>query len=180
MVKAMPSHEPSIVNTHSLSTLPLEPGEETIFSVRFHIIILLFRLIVIAALTMGLRFLLESADETFGGLSATVLQAINLAPLVVGGFLGLILVLNYLLTRFLLTTRRAQVRSGILSFGELNIPLSQVDNVDTKVGLFGLVFNYGTIRLASGNSILVVNFAGIPDAKRRGDIIEDLIARAHF
>lgn len=176
----MPIHEPSIVNARALSSLPLQPGEETIFSVRFHGVILIFRLIVVAALTVGLRFLLESANETFGTIPPTIRQVIDLAPFIVGGFLGLILILNYLMTRFLLTTRRAQVRSGILSFGELNIPLSQVDNVDTKVSLLGLIFNYGTIRLASGNSIVVVSFSGIPDAKRRGDIIENLIARAHF
>lgn len=173
-----PTHvDPSIVNLGALSPLPLRTGEEVLFNSRFHIVILVFRLVIVAAIAAGLWFLLQRVG--LGDFLPPDIERIaRFIPWVLGGFLGLIFILNYFVTRFLLTTARAQARTGVISFAELNIPLAQVDNVQTHIGLVGLLLNYGTIRLASGNSILVVTFAGIPNAKRRGDQIEDLVARA--
>lgn len=173
-----PSPGPSIINPGALSPLPMQTDETTVFEVRFSFSILIFRLILAAAITIGLIFLFRQVgfSDFFGGRFQTL---IGYLPYIVGGFIALLFILNYLMTRYLLTTLRAQARTGVISYAQLNIPLSHVNDVQTQVGLIGLIFNFGTIRLASGNSILVVTFAGIASPKVRAAQISELVDKAH-
>lgn len=170
-----PGHvDPTIVNPRAMSVLPLWPDEQELFAARYHPIILIVRLVMVgvavAALVLGGRI----AD--LEGLPRALAAIVTFGPWVVGGMLALIYILNFRLTEFLATTRRAQARGGVIGFKELNIPLEQVNDIETFVGFWGRIFNFGNIRLASGNSILVVSFAGIPQAKARADQLEAVVA----
>jgi uncharacterized membrane protein YdbT with pleckstrin-like domain len=81
--------------------------------------------------------------------------------LTVGIFL--IALIHYLTVELAVTDTRVVLKKGFISRSTVEQQIDRVDSVSIHQGLFGRVFDYGTVRiLGSGSSLVAVNWVNLP------------------
>ncbi len=66
---------------------------------------------------------------------------------VIFGIYFIVTLVHYLTTSFLLTSRRVIAKAGFIFTQSCDIKLSKVESVQVSRGLFGMIFNYGTVTI---------------------------------
>lgn len=87
---------------------------------------------------------------------------------VVGVFFLLLALLSYATTELAITNKRVIVKSGFISRRTIELNLGKIESIQVKQGVFGRIFNYGTIILAgAGNPQAPVQGISNPLAFRK-------------
>lgn len=141
------------------------PGETDVFRVHPSLFILLFRILIVGVGVVGLLFLIISIGVGGG---------VFLIPLILGGFLALIFILEWLGTVYLVTSKRVEYRYGIFGIEEEEISLSDVQSVTFNQTLWGILFGFGNIKITSAAKNKFIIFKGISRPRSRANQIEDL------
>lgn len=83
-------------------------------------------------------------------------------------------ILRILYTKYDITNQRIKLTKGILSRQEHQLDYVRIKDINYRQGLFGRIFNYGDIRIASGDiSHPVKLLRGIPNPRILKESIRD-------
>lgn len=151
---------------------PLVPGETIIFKTRPSLVILIGLLSAVGLWFVALFYLVFEL-RTRGIIAPQLIQIIQIGGIIAGAFIGLVIILSWLFTIYLVTNKRIEYRSGVLAVDEKNISPSDVQNVKFRQSFLGLIFFFGdvTVLSASGDMIIFKNIA-LPG--KRANQIEEI------
>lgn len=144
----------------------MKSREEIIFEVRPSIVILFYQLLPILLADAGLVII-------FSGVGLYMFYT-TIAILAVGLFIAVVIVINWYMTTYRVTTKRVESKSGILGFREEEISLDDVQHVDVKRTFAGTIFNYGTVLAHAAGANASVELANVSNPKMIAGKIEDL------
>ncbi len=160
--------QPTVVTTNATAA-PLLSTETVIFRVRRSILFLLVPIIVVTIIGAILFFVVG----TITGLTVTFIPGLRLALIVVVLFIDILIFLDWFTTIYLLTDRRVQFRFGIIGEQTKTIALNQISDARTQIGIFGRLFNYGTVVIEAANLNSQMLFTGISSPEVRLQQIND-------
>ncbi len=166
----MPDEE--IINSsRSATPLPLMASEQVLFLVRPSFIITFF--LILSLLLTGAAFLwiliFFNILNIIKIISPTIIITIYIAVFL---FVALVIFLAWLNTEYVLTTKRVEIRSGIIGTGTISIALDKIQNVSVNIGIIGWVLNYGNVRIEPAGLTNSINFNNITSPKLRREQIE--------
>ena len=79
------------------------------------------------------------------------------------GFVWLVRdVINYKTTELEITNNRIKGKKGLINTSEIDSPLSKINSVQLKQGLFGKMFNYGTLIITTASSVIAFDYISEP------------------
>jgi len=164
--------QPMFVTSTNATAVPLLATETEIFRVRRSVLFLIVPIIVVSTIGIALFLVLNAA-----GLPSQLLSGVRIGLIVAIVFIDLLILLDWLTTVYLLTNRRVQFRFGIIGQQTKTIALEQITNTEVQIGIFGRLFNYGTIEIDAANINSIILFRGIsaPDT-RKGQIDDAKLA----
>jgi uncharacterized membrane protein YdbT with pleckstrin-like domain len=90
---------------------------------------------------------------------------IILIPVMIGFFTAAYHLLRYLSESITVDDNHVQIKTGILSNHETEIPLSKINSVSIRQGLFGKILGYGDIIISTGNDTNGIVFKNIDKPK---------------
>ncbi len=168
-------HLSSVVSVSRFaSPLPLLKSEVIIFRARPHLIISLsFIGLLWAVGGLFLRLLLKF--EIINAVTFISTQILEIIYISAFAFVGLIIFLYWLNTEYILTNKRVEWRSGIISEGTISIALEKIQNIVLKISIVGRIFNFGDIKIEPAGIAAYVKFGGIKNPKLRKGQIEEAI-----
>ena len=56
-------------------------------------------------------------------------------------------------TKLYITNKRVSGKVGLIRTNELDSPLNKINGVQVKQGLFGKIFNYGTVSITTASTV---------------------------
>lgn len=71
--------------------------------------------------------------------------------------------IKYFTTKLEITNRRVKGKIGLINTNELDSPLNKINSVQVKQGLFGKIFNYGTITITTPSSLFNFDYITNPN-----------------
>ena len=71
--------------------------------------------------------------------------------------------IRYVTTKLEITNRRIKGKIGLINTNELDSPLTKLNSVQVKQGLFGKMFNYGTIIITTSSSAFEFDYVTKPN-----------------
>lgn len=71
--------------------------------------------------------------------------------------------IRYFTTKLEITNRRIKGKIGLINTNELDSPLTKLNSVQVKQGLFGKIFNYGTIIITTSSSAFEFDYVTKPN-----------------
>ncbi len=71
--------------------------------------------------------------------------------------------INYFTTKLEITNRRIKGKIGLINTNELDSPLNKINSVQIKQGLFGKLFNYGTIIITTSSTTFEFSYITKPN-----------------
>lgn len=151
------------------SPLPLYPDENIIFKVRSSVFVLVVKIVGLVLLNtlLTLFFIKLDIAKTLG--LESYQMWINLTPTFTIGMVVIIIFLDWLATKYMLTNKRVEARRGI--FGTINQSMSvgKINSVYEQESLPGIIFRYGTLVIKSASLGFQINFNDIssPDTKKQ-------------
>lgn len=82
-------------------------------------------------------------------------------------FVGIIWIprdlINYFTTKLEITNRRIIGKIGLINTNELDSPINKLNSVQVKQGLWGKIFNYGTIIITTSSSVFEFDYVNKPN-----------------
>lgn len=168
----MPDSNPVVGVSSAASPLPALASEKEIFKVRPNFIIpfsLVLLLWAVGAAFLWL-FIKFGIINLIPIISPLTLEIIYIA---VFFLVGLIIFLSWLRTAYILTNKRVELHFGIIGQGIISIALGQIENIVLKISFFGLIFNFGNIKIEPAGLTASINFSGISSPKTRKKQIEE-------
>lgn len=66
----------------------------------------------------------------------------------------------------MITTRRISGKTGLINTNQLDAPLDKISGIQVQQGLFGKIFNYGTIIITTASSMFYFKHINNPDLFR--------------
>lgn len=163
--------ENSISSSSNTTALPLLSNEQILFLTRPSFIITFFLILLLWLVGAALLFVILNTNvlNLITVVSPAILISIYVAVFII---IGILIFLGWLNTIYLLTTRRVEVRFGIISHGAVSIELGNIQSVNLSVGIFGFILNFGTIRIEPAGLVTPIIFSNIPHAKIRSEQIQ--------
>lgn len=104
----------------------------------------------ISAATLFIRFIID--------LLATVI--------LIGPFLFIRDLVYFFTTKLTITEKRVTGHTGLVHTSDLDSPLNKITGVRVGQGLFGKIFNYGTIRITTASTALEFRYISNPNKFR--------------
>ena len=98
----------------------------------------------------------------------TVKEAkISVATLIISILIGFIWVIRDLIkfftTKLKITTKRVNGKTGLINTNELDSPLNKINGIQVNQGLFGKIFNYGTILITTASTVFKFDYIDKPN-----------------
>lgn len=81
---------------------------------------------------------------------------------------------RWITTQYVFTSRRIIIRRGLVTKQGRDIPLDKINNVSFEVGLFGRIFNYGTLQIESANESSDMYIEDVPDVEEKQRLVYEL------
>jgi len=82
-------------------------------------------------------------------------------------FIGLIWfpkdLIKFFTTKLVITNRRVNGKTGLINTNELDSPLNKINGIQVKQGLFGKIFNYGTMTITTSSSVFKFDYINNPN-----------------
>jgi len=158
---------PQRVFSTNTSPLPFLEGEKIIFSTKPHPLFALL-LIILILIAGGITLFLLWISQIW-------LYTENLLPgwvlfvFIVGVFLfvSFLVFLYWLNTKYILTSQRVQIETGIIAKKTIGIALDNIQNLKSEISFWGRIFNFGTITIEPAGLETKIVFANIPNPKKR-------------
>lgn len=70
------------------------------------------------------------------------------------GFIWMIKdIIKFFTTKIIITNKRIRGKTGLINTNELDSPLNKINGVQVEQGLFGKLFNYGTISITTSSTV---------------------------
>lgn len=61
-------------------------------------------------------------------------------------------IIKFITTKLVITNTRVRGKVGLINTNELDSPLNKINGIQIKQGLFGKIFNYGTISITTAST----------------------------
>ena len=71
--------------------------------------------------------------------------------------------IRYLTTKLEITNKRVRGKTGLINTNELDSPLNKINGIQVIQGMFGKMFNYGTIKITTASSVFEFNYIEHPN-----------------
>ena len=71
--------------------------------------------------------------------------------------------IRFFTTKLEITNKRLHGKTGLLNTNELDSPLNKINGIQVNQGIFGKIFNYGTIRITTASSLFEFNYITNPN-----------------
>lgn len=143
-----------------------ERHEEVVLEIRPALVVLLYYLVPIILADIGLAIIFSTIEKYY--------LLVIVGIFILGLFVATVLVLNWYLTIYRLTTKRVESRNGILGVREEEISLDDVQHVDIRRTFPGVLLNYGTVIVHAAGTNANVELTNISNPKTVANKIEDL------
>ena len=65
-----------------------------------------------------------------------------------------------------ITNKKVTGKTGLINTNQLDSPLNKISGVQVEKGLFGQIFNYGTIKITTASTVFNFKYIGNPDEFR--------------
>ncbi len=75
-------------------------------------------------------------------------------------------VITFCTTKLVITNKKLTGKTGLVNTNQLDSPLNKVNGVQVEKGLFGQMFNYGTIKITTASTVFVYKYIAKPDEFR--------------
>lgn len=70
------------------------------------------------------------------------------------GFIWMIKdIIKFFTTKIIITNKRIRGKTGLINTNELDSPLNKINGIQVEQGLFGKLFNYGTISITTSSTV---------------------------
>lgn len=80
------------------------------------------------------------------------------------GFIWIIRdLIKFFTTTLIITNKRVNGKTGLINTNELDSPLNKINGVQVKQGLFGKIFNYGTISITTASTVFNFDYIDKPN-----------------
>lgn len=80
------------------------------------------------------------------------------------GFIWLIKdLIKFFTTKLIITNKRVNGKTGLINTNELDSPLNKINGIQVKQGLFGKIFNYGTISITTASTVFNFDYIDKPN-----------------
>ena len=71
--------------------------------------------------------------------------------------------IRYLTAKLEITNKRVRGKTGLINTNELDSPLNKINGIQVIQGMFGKMFNYGTIKITTASSVFEFNYIEHPN-----------------
>lgn len=71
--------------------------------------------------------------------------------------------ITYFTTKLELTNKKVRGKTGLINTNELECPLNKINGIQVIQGLFGKIFNYGSIKITTSSSFLIFKYIENPN-----------------
>ena len=83
------------------------------------------------------------------------------------GFIWIIKdLIAFFTTKLTITNKKVTGKTGLINTNQLDSPLNKISGVQVEKGLFGQIFNYGTIKITTASTVFNFKYIGNPDEFR--------------
>ncbi len=72
-------------------------------------------------------------------------------------------VIKFWTTKLIITNKRVNGQTGLINTNELDSPLNKINGVQVRQGLFGKIFNYGTICITTASTVFYFDYIDKPN-----------------
>ena len=71
--------------------------------------------------------------------------------------------IKFFTTKLIITNKRVNGKTGLINTNELDSPLNKINGIQVKQGLFGKMFNYGTISITTASTLFNFDYIDKPN-----------------
>lgn len=71
--------------------------------------------------------------------------------------------IKFFTTKLIITNKRVNGKTGLINTNELDSPLNKINGVQVKQGLFGKIFNYGTVSITTASTAFNFDYIDKPN-----------------
>lgn len=71
-------------------------------------------------------------------------------------------IIIFFTTKLIITNKRISGKTGLINANELDSPLNKINGIQIKQGLFGKIFNYGTISITTASTVFNFDYISSP------------------
>lgn len=71
-------------------------------------------------------------------------------------------IIKFFTTKLIITNKRISGKTGLINTNELDSPLNKINGIQIKQGLFGKIFNYGTISITTASTVFNFDYISGP------------------
>lgn len=71
--------------------------------------------------------------------------------------------IKFFTTKLIITNKRVNGKTGLINTNELDSPLNKINGVQVRQGLFGKIFNYGTISITTASTVFNFDYIDKPN-----------------
>ena len=101
-----------------------------------------------------------------------VISSIILCFILIGIPFLIMFILRYLFTSITVSENGLLYKKGWLNTTQKQIPYNKINTVDLKMGLLGKMWDYGEVRIFTGNDVEGIAFKNIDRPKELKSLIE--------
>lgn len=94
----------------------------------------------------------DVAKQAFWRATGPFLKNMTLYAIVITGIIALGGVINHFTTEFAYTDKRLIGKVGVIGTTSMDAPLNKIQSVNVESGLFGKIFNYGSLRVVTAGA----------------------------
>lgn len=71
--------------------------------------------------------------------------------------------IKFFTTKLIITNKRVNGKTGLINTNELDSPLNKINGVQVRQGLFGKIFNYGTVSITTASTVFNFDYIDKPN-----------------
>lgn len=71
--------------------------------------------------------------------------------------------IKFFTTKLIITNKRINGKTGLINTNELDSPLNKINGVQVREGLFGKIFNYGTVSITTASTVFNFDYIDKPN-----------------
>ena len=71
--------------------------------------------------------------------------------------------IKFITTKLIITNKKVNGKTGLINTNELDSPLNKINGVQVKQGLFGKIFNYGTVSITTASTAFNFDYIDKPN-----------------
>lgn len=75
--------------------------------------------------------------------------------------------IKFFTTKLIITNKRVSGKTGLINTNELDSPLNKISGIQVKQGLFGKMFNYGTVSITTASTVFNFDMINNPNEFKR-------------